>query len=88
MHFHLEQLKADTALADAIVAAASTQLGQPVRIEFRSADAPAIPSAPEDSAIPEKDDLDEAPASEADDPEAIVTEMLGATLVQDTTNDS
>ncbi len=87
MHFHLEQLKADKPLTEAIVEAAGTQLGQPVRITFRSADAPAIVD-PDVEEIPDKGDLEEAPPGDAEDPEAIVTEMLGATLVQDTTSDS
>ncbi|MEN8240182.1 MAG: DNA polymerase III subunit gamma/tau, partial [Actinomycetota bacterium] len=38
MHFHLEQLKADTGIEQAIVSAGSDQLDQPVRVAFRSAD--------------------------------------------------
>ncbi len=81
MHFHLEQLKADDGLASAMAAAASDQLGQPVRIAYRSA--VEMPSDSEPVRAPDKDDLDEADDASAPDPTDTVLEMLGGEVVSD-----
>ncbi|MGI9667566.1 MAG: DNA polymerase III subunit gamma/tau [Acidimicrobiia bacterium] len=79
MHFHLEQLKADQELADAISAGASAQLGGPVRVRYQSADAP-VPVEEEPERVPDKGDLEEA-KDEGPDPTSTVLEMLGGEIV-------
>lgn len=89
MHFHLEQLKADSELTQAIEAAAGGQLGQIVSVKFRSADAPLISTDDEeDEEIPEKDDLEEASDQKGPDPEQTLEDLLGTTVVSDSTNNT
>jgi DNA polymerase-3 subunit gamma/tau len=81
MHFHLEQLKADDGLAAAMAAAAADQLGQPVRIAYRSAvDAPADR---EPERAPSKDELAEPDEASEPDPTDTVLEILGGEVVSD-----
>lgn len=89
MHFHLEQLKADSDLTKAIETAASGQLGQAVRVTFRSADAPVVPEEDEeDGEIPDMNDLEEASDQKGPDPGKALEDMLGATIVSDSTNNT
>jgi len=87
MHFHLEQLKADSELTDAICSVATEQLGQPVAIAYRSADstAPVIDAEPERA--PNKDDLVEAGSDDAVDPADTMLDILGGEIIQETTNE-
>ena len=88
MHFHLEQLKADAELTDAICSVATEQLGQPVAIVYRSADSSATPEvAAEPARAPDKEDLIEAGSDDAVDPANTVLDMLGGEIVQETTNE-
>ncbi len=88
MHFHLEQLKADSELSDAIRSVATEQLGQPVAITYRSADSSATPEvAAEPERAPDKEDLVEAGSDDAVDPASTVLDMLGGEIVQETTNE-
>lgn len=83
MHFHLEQLKSDTDITNAIVTTGTEQLGEPVRVEFRAAGAP--PAASEDTPerAPDKNDLLEAGDDGATDPAATVLDILGGEIVSD-----
>jgi DNA polymerase-3 subunit gamma/tau len=83
MHFHLEQLKADEGIAAAISTAAMDHLGQPVKVSFRSSDAPKVLEEPETELVPDKDDLVE---SHADGGESVidnVLDVLGGEIVGD-----
>ena len=83
MHFHLEQLKADTGIEQAIVSAGLDQLGQPVRVAFRSADSTdAAPTEPIER-TPDKDDLATQDHDSAPDPTAVVLDILGGEIVAD-----
>ena len=83
MHFHLEQLKADTGIEQAIVSAGLDQLGQPVRVAFRSADSTdAAPTEPIER-TPDKDDLATQDDDSAPDPTAVVLDILGGEIVAD-----
>jgi len=83
MHFHLEQLKADAGIEQAIVSAGLDQLGQPVRVAFRSADATATSTPEPDERAPDKDELVAADDDEAPDPTAVVLDILGGEIVAD-----
>jgi len=85
MHFHLEQLKADTGIEQAVMSAGMDHLGQPVHVAFRAADAPTAPAESTESVerAPDKDDLLEAAGSDTPDPAAVVLEILGGEIVQD-----
>jgi DNA polymerase-3 subunit gamma/tau len=83
MHFHLEQLKADTGIEQAIVSAGMDQLGQPVRVAFRSADKAVAPSAEPLERAPDKDELEAADDDETPDPTAVVLDILGGEIVAD-----
>lgn len=80
MHFHLEQLKSDTEIADAIGNAAATHLGAPVKVVFRSADAIQT-IEPEPERAPDKDDLLEA-TDEGVDPVALVVDILDGKVIE------
>ncbi|MDK1017841.1 MAG: DNA polymerase III subunit gamma/tau [Actinomycetota bacterium] len=83
MHFHLEQLKADAEISEAIAAAGMDSLGQTVTVSFRSADAqPALAVDVVDRA-PDKDDLAIASDGGSDDPEKTVLDILGGEIVGD-----
>lgn len=82
MHFHLEQLKADAELSEAMAAAATKQLGQTVRIAYRSADAESAPEPTVPDRAPDKDELLEA-GDEASDPTKTVVDLLDAEIVSD-----
>jgi hypothetical protein len=81
MHFHLEQLKADDGLAAAISQAASDQLGAPIAVSYRSADAP-VAAVESDAPVPDKDDLTEQSGAD-DDPTRTVVDLLGAEVISD-----
>lgn len=83
MHFHLEQLKADTEIARAIASAGVEHLGMAVDVAFRPAgESPKSAGSVEERA-PDKDDLMEAPNGGADDPEKAVLDILGGEIVGD-----
>lgn len=86
MHFHLEQLKADSGIEQAIVTAGLEQLGQPVRVAFQSADnSPTTPTGSGEpiEAVPDKDDLVASEDNAAPDPAAVVLDILGGEIVAD-----
>jgi DNA polymerase-3 subunit gamma/tau len=81
MHFHLEQLKTDTEIAEAIRIAATKHLGSPVRVSFRSADATPVVVESEPERAPDKDDLLEA-SPDALDPVAVVVDILDGKVIE------
>ena len=81
MHFHLEQLKSDAEIADAIGSAAGKHLGAQVNVVFRSADAPQVVLEAEPERAPDKDDLLEADDA-AVDPVALVVDILDGKVVE------
>jgi len=83
MHFHLEQLKADSGIEQAIVSAGREQLGRPVRVAFRSADSQTKSTAEPPEAVPDKDDLIASEDNAAPDPAAVVLDILGGEIVAD-----
>ncbi|MCL1593539.1 MAG: DNA polymerase III subunit gamma/tau [Actinomycetia bacterium] len=84
MHFHLEQLKTDAGITDAIVAATTDQLGKTIEVSFRSAGNDERPIPEEAETVPDKDDLIEAGDEAATDPADIVLDILGGEIVSDT----
>jgi DNA polymerase-3 subunit gamma/tau len=82
-HFHLEQLNADDDLLHALEATASELLGASVILHFRSDDAAGstatVPDEP--SRAPDQDQLDDGPTRE--DPEDLIVDMLGGTVVEE-----
>jgi hypothetical protein len=82
MHFHLEQLKADEGIEQAIVAAGMDQLDRQVRVAFRSADEAAT-STESAEQVPDKDDLATRDDDDAHDPTAVVLDILGGEIVTD-----
>ncbi|HSJ70463.1 MAG TPA: DNA polymerase III subunit gamma/tau [Acidimicrobiia bacterium] len=87
MHFHLEQLKADKDLSDAMARAASEQLGRPVRIVYRSAADPGPLTESTPDRAPDIDDLFEAGESDDSDPTRTMVDLLGAEVISDTSKD-
>jgi DNA polymerase III subunit gamma/tau len=87
MHFHLEQLKADTELSAAMARAASDQLGGPVRIVYRSAVDPGPVTESTPDRAPDIDDLFEAGESDDSDPTRTMVDILGAEVISDTSKD-
>ena len=83
MHFHLEQLKADTGIEQAIVSAGMEHLDQPIRVSFRSADNPPEPAEEPVERAPDKDDLEAPDDDGAPDPTAVVLDILGGEIVAD-----
>ncbi len=83
MHFHLEQLKSDEGITNAIATAGSEQLGQPINVVFRSADAPQLSQEEDAGRAPDKDDLLDA-GDDAVDPASVVLDILGGEIVSDT----
>ncbi len=83
MHFHLEQLKSDSGIAEAIVATGTEQIGQPVRVEFRSAGALPPPSSQDPEHAPDKDDLVKVGDDDHNDPAETVLDILGGEIVSD-----
>ena len=83
--FHLDQLQSDARLGEVVAEALEDLVGGRLRLEYRSsggqapADPPAAPARPPEAAeaVPDKDDLEEAPET-SDDPLSIVQEILGA----------
>jgi DNA polymerase-3 subunit gamma/tau len=83
MHFHLEQLKADTGIEQAIVTAGMDQLGQPIRVAFHPADSTEEPETELVERAPDKDALVAAEDDSAPDPAAVVLDILGGEIVAD-----
>jgi DNA polymerase-3 subunit gamma/tau len=83
--FHLQQLKSDGAVAALVAVKASELLGTPVTVEFRASVEPHVAGVVELPEIPDKDDLAEAPA-EGTDPTSLMTEFLGAEVVEEVEN--
>ena len=85
MHFHLEQLKADAKLSDAIAAAASEQLGTTVEVRYQAADAADAAGEAEPARAPDKDDLAVADDTQGGgvDPTDTVLDILGGEVVAD-----
>jgi DNA polymerase-3 subunit gamma/tau len=81
MHFHLEQLKADKGIAEAVNTAAQEHLGTSLGVTFRSAEAVEIEPDREDEEVPDKDDLLSADGEEAVDPVAVVADILDGQIV-------
>lgn len=83
MHFHLEQLKADEGIANAISTAGNDHLGHPVSVAFRSSDVPVPSERAEIEVVPDKDDLveshDEGDSNVIDN----VLDVLGGEIVGD-----
>jgi DNA polymerase-3 subunit gamma/tau len=83
MHFHLEQLKADTGIEQAIVTAGMDHLGQPIRVAFRAADSKEEHQTEQLERAPDKDTLVAAEDDSAPDPAAVVLDILGGEIVAD-----
>jgi DNA polymerase-3 subunit gamma/tau len=83
MHFHLEQLKADTGIEQAIATAGVEHLGQPLRVAFQSANNTDKPKTELVERAPDKDDLVAAEDDTAPDPAAVVLDILGGEIVAD-----
>ena len=83
MHFHLEQLKADTGIEQAIVTAGMDHLGQPIRVAFRAADSTEELQTEQVERAPDKDTLVAAEDDSAPDPAAVVLDILGGEIVAD-----
>jgi DNA polymerase-3 subunit gamma/tau len=83
--FHLQQLQEDGAVSALVAVKASELLGAEVTVEFRTAGEPHVADVVELPEIPDKDDLAEAPA-EGTDPTSLVTEFLGAEVVEEVEN--
>ncbi|MCL1588478.1 MAG: DNA polymerase III subunit gamma/tau [Actinomycetia bacterium] len=83
MHFHLEQLKADTGIEQAIVTAGMDHLGRPIRVAFRSADSTEEHRTEQVERAPDKDTLVAAEDDSAPDPAAVVLDILGGEIVAD-----
>ena len=83
MHFHLEQLKTDEGIAQAISGAGIDHLGRPVAVTFRSSSATA-PTQPTDvERVPDKDDLAEASSDSGTTVIDNVLDVLGGEIVGD-----
>ena len=87
MHFHLEQLKADDELNQAMCSVASERLDQPVSVSYRSADTQATAVDAEPERAPDKDELVEASSDDAIDPADTVLDILGGEIIQETTTE-
>lgn len=83
MHFHLEQMRADDGISEAIAAAAADQLGQSIKVEFRAADAPPDNQDSVLEVVPDKDELVEAGTQDQTDAVANVLDVLGGEIVND-----
>jgi DNA polymerase-3 subunit gamma/tau len=81
MHFHLEQLKADEGIANAISAAGNDHLGQSVSVSFRSRDVPPASERPELEVVPDKDDLVESHDKGDSNVIDTVLDVLGGEIV-------
>lgn len=84
--FHLQQLKSDNVVAAIVATKASELLGVEVTVEFRTDGEPQLPVVREVPVIPDKDDLAEAP-EEGTDPTSLMSEFLGAEVVEEVEND-
>ncbi|MCB1246974.1 MAG: DNA polymerase III subunit gamma/tau [Acidimicrobiia bacterium] len=76
LHFHLENLKQDTGVAESIARGTEKHLGVPVGVAFRAADAPPMPDTTDRDPVPDKEDLVSA-EDEEHDPVKNVTDVLG-----------
>ncbi len=84
--FHLQQLNSDNVVAAIVATKASELLGVDVTVEFRTDGEPQLPVVSEVPVIPNKDDLAEAP-EEGTDPTSLMSEFLGAEVVEEVEND-
>ncbi len=85
-NFHLQQLQTDGAVAAIVATKASELLGAAVTVEFRAAEESAPGESEAIPEIPDKDDLDEAPAS-GTDPTSLLAEFLGGEVVEEVENE-
>ncbi len=85
-NFHLQQLQTDGAVAAIVATKASELLGAAVTVEFRAAEESAPVESETIPEIPDKDDLDEAPAS-GTDPTSLLAEFLGGEVVEEVENE-
>lgn len=83
MHFHLEQLKADAGIAEAIGEATQEHLGTRLGAMFRSTDAVTPTADPEPEQVPDKDDLLKATDDDAVDPVAVVADILDGQIIDE-----
>jgi DNA polymerase-3 subunit gamma/tau len=83
MHFHLEQLKTDDGIAEAISGAGADHLGRPIAVTFRSSEAPAPKEQSEVERAPDKDDLAEATGDTETTVIDNVLDVLGGEIVGD-----
>jgi len=83
MHFHLEQLKTDEGIAQAISGAGIDQLGRPIAVTFRSSSATAPKPPTEVERVPDKDDLAEASSDSGTTVIDNVLDVLGGEIVGD-----
>jgi len=83
MHFHLEQLKTDDGIAEAIGSSAMEHLGSTVDVAFRSADAPTLVAAEDEEpdVVPDKDDLVSAEDDPTVDPVAVVADIFDGQII-------
>ncbi len=83
MHFHLEQLKSDTEITTAIVAATREHIGSEITVVFRSADAASTQDEEDTERAPDKDELRSADDDEAIDPVDVVVDILDGQIVDE-----
>lgn len=83
MHFHLEQLKSDAGISDAIATATADQLDKRIAVTFRSAEAGEKTSNGDREVVPEKEELLEAGDEGTIDPATVVLDILGGEIVSD-----
>ncbi len=85
LSFHLEQLQGDDMVREMVEARAAELLGGSIRIQFRSGtqtDDVAAPASSEREALPDKDQLLEAPSGPTD-PDALVEGLLGGQVIEE-----
>ena len=85
--FHLEQLRRDQTASAIVARRAGELLGGAVTVAFSKADGLSEPTAPtEPEAVPDKDTL-VAADDNVMDPTALLTDMLGAEVIEETSTD-
>ncbi len=85
LSFHLEQLQGDDMVREMVEARAAELLGGSIRIQFRSGtrtDDDSAPASSEREALPDKDQLLEAPSGPTD-PDALVEGLLGGQFIEE-----
>ena len=84
--FHLEQLMVDTTLHAIVATTASDVIGGPVKVRFIAADGGAATAAvaePDPPRAPDKNELLEQGGGGAEDPEALIADLLGGEVVSE-----